>query len=450
MTQPYVLSSGELSIPVPRLTRRKIINITVSVVLILSIGCILSLNTFAADKLLYSNDLTYLGAFKVPAGSYGGSEYDTFSYSGAAIAFNPANNSLFISSHINVQYVGEINIPTPVNSSNINSIPSATVRQNAYDIMEGHRTHIKAGGAAETTQKVNIGGLWIDTVQNKLIGTVFNYYDGDTSQELEHFTSGLTLSTSGDFTGMWKVGANFSGIGAGYKSGYMTAVPSSWQSAIGGRALTGDCCNSIIGRTSRGPSAFMFNPSDLGVKEPTPQIPMLYYDPIHPTLGDYADPGTDHLWKAADRIGGVVWPPGTKTILYYGHHGLGVHCYGEASACGDPIQIYKGTHAYPYTFYMWAYNADDFLAVKNGTKQPWQVVPYTTWAITFPFPIENVDHRPSAAYDPATQRLYLSQPYGWNWSMPLIHVYKVNIGITPPPDPTPSTPTLLRVSQLGE
>ena len=35
-------------------------------------------------------------------------------------------------------------------------------------------------------------------------------------------------------------------------------------------------------------------------------------------------------------------------------------------------------------FQVWAYNANDLLAVKNGTLQPWQVQPYDVWKFNVP------------------------------------------------------------------
>ena len=46
--------------------------------------------------LLGESDLTYLGAFRLPSGNFGAS---SFEYGGTALAYNPANNSLFIVGH---------------------------------------------------------------------------------------------------------------------------------------------------------------------------------------------------------------------------------------------------------------------------------------------------------------------------------------------------------------
>ena len=69
--------------------------------------------------LLSSGGLEYLGGFRVPAETANGMD---FSYGGQALAYDPTTNSLFIS---NRNYVAEVSIPTPVNSSDVNAMPFA-------------------------------------------------------------------------------------------------------------------------------------------------------------------------------------------------------------------------------------------------------------------------------------------------------------------------------------
>ena len=52
--------------------------------------------------------------------------------------------------------------------------------------------------------------------------------------------------------------------------------------------------------------------------------------------------------------------------------------------CYDPTTSDKGSHAYPYRYQVWAYDLNDFAAVKAGTKQPWEVVPYGVWPLSLP------------------------------------------------------------------
>ena len=70
----------------------------------------------------------------------------------------------------------------------------------------------------------------------------------------------------------------------------------------------------------------------------------------------------------------------------------------------------KGCHSTGgnYVWQVWAYDANDFVAVKNGQKNPWDVVPYATWNFDFPVP-DGAKYEGGVAFDPATGRLYFSE-----------------------------------------
>ena len=106
-------------------------------------------------------------------------------------------------------------------------------------------------------------------------------------------------------------------------------------------------------------------------------------------------------------------------------------------ACNDAADQYKGTHAYPYSYYVWMYDANDFVAVKNGTKSPWEITPYYHGVISLPFTSSSANNQLNgAAYDPATKRLYIAQKCVVGNCAPLIHVYSVTVGTASVPAPT--------------
>ena len=86
----------------------------------------------SALPLLAASGLEYLGGFRVPAETVNGV---SFSYGGQAVAYDPATNSLYISSR---NYVAEVSIPAPVNSSDPNALPFARLLQPFEDPSEGH------------------------------------------------------------------------------------------------------------------------------------------------------------------------------------------------------------------------------------------------------------------------------------------------------------------------
>lgn len=442
----------------------------------------------ATDKLLQQSDLKYLGAFRVPKIDMGGPQYQGLAYGGAAIAYNASNNSLFITGHDSNQQVAEISIPAIVNSANISSLNTASVLQNLVDITEGNRGNIKIDGTGGIANGTKIGGLL--KYDNNLIGTSYAYYDGSYQAVRSHFISGTTLSAAGDFLGMYEVGAKPSQVPqAGFVAGYMTTIPNNWQTALGGKVLTGQSALSILGRTSSGPAAFAFDPSNLGTT-PAEATALLYYPLGNQTIGTYYSSQT--LYNKGSHHSGVIFPSGTKSIIYTGKQGLGPACYGPGTniqsehgnrynfpppnntcmgqvmtdaadpCCYDPVDLSKGAHAYPYADYVWAYDASDFARVKEGgriidnpsanlvdsvsitsteTYKPWHIKPYATWTINFPTVQQGYTiFSGSSAYDEANKKLYISQVQSDNYSWPIIHVFKV--------DTAQGAPTILNMKTL--
>src|SRR5439155_27265644 len=118
--------------------------------------------------------------------------------------------------------------------------------------------------------------------------------------------------------------------------------------------------------------------------------------------------------------------------------------------CYDPADHNKGTHAWPYVHYVWAYDANDLKdsGLDVGQTLPWNVKPYAVWQMSLPFDgaygvsVDNGDATTDmenrrlggAAYDPATGRIFVSQGFD-DGRTPLIHVY--SLSSTPAPPPTP-------------
>jgi len=370
-------------------------------------------------------DLHYLGAFKLPSVWSAGNPDATFSYNDDGLAFNPAHRSLFVKSHVYGQLVAELSIPVPVDSTDTDLLKSAAFVQDFADISEGNLN------PQNIANGMRIGGLMV--YGNKLIGAEWAYYDGASEQTRSHFTSGLTLAASGDYRGMYTVGDLF----PAFVGGYMTSIPLEWQAAFGGHALTGHCCTSIIGHQSLGPSASVFDPEDLGVLDPVPAQPVVNYPIDHPTLGAWGVGPPNPVYNMSTTITGIVFAPGTRSVMFFGATGLGSSCYGEGTNdinlagqptpdgsvwCYDPDNSSKGTHAYPYTTYVWMYDANDLVAVRNGNNQPWQALPYFSGVLNLPIAADTLN---GTAYDPSTQRLYVEEACAIGDCEPLLHVFEL-------------------------
>lgn len=451
--------------------------------LAISFSLVMQATASAEDKLLQQSDFTYLGAFRVPKSDMGGPLYQGLVYGGSVIAYNSANNSLFIVGHDRNQQVAEIGIPEIVNSTDINALKEAKIIQNLYDITEGNLLNVMADGGPIPANGTKIGGLL--RYGDKLIGSIYAYYDGGYNAVRSHFTSGLSFSTTGDFQGIFEVGNKPIPVPqAGFVAGYMTPIPANWQTALGGKVLTGMSCLAILGRTSSGSAAFAFDPDQLGASAPAPASALLYYTLEHPTIGDYYTSGT--LYNKGTHHSGVVFPIGSRSVVYTGWQGLGEACYGPGTnraeehgnrynfpppnntcmgvtmtdttnpCCYDPLILNKGPHAYPYAYYTWAYDAKDLARVKAAgriaddpspnlvdglsptsteTYRPWHIKPYAHWQMTFPYKQNGFSiFSGASAYDEISKRLYVVQVQSdtgayANW--PIIHVYKVNITPTP-------------------
>ncbi len=230
--------------------------------------------------------------------------------------------------------------------------------------------------------------------------------------------------------------------------GFMTPIPAEWQSSLGGPALTGECCISIISTTSSGPSATVFDPNTVGSANPIKGTTVLYYPLSNAVCGSVGCEATQNsIFNLTTRVGGMAFPPGTRTVMFVGATGVGPYCYGTALACGNDTAMpdVKGPHAQPYQYQIWAYDANDLVAVKNGSKASYAPKPYGIWVLTEMLNSGNPNIA-GAGYDPQTGLLFITQDYGAN---PRVEVYKVS-GATLTsgsgvPSPTPNPPSNVQV-----
>ncbi len=354
--------------------------------------------------LVHPADLHYLGAFRVPPQDGTG---NSLGYSGHALGYNPAHHSLFFGGHDWYQKLCEIGIPAAISLSS-----TASILQDCTDVTEGSLDQIDV-------DTVKLGGTLV--YHDRLIVSAYSYYDADGSQVLSHYASSPDLSQSGEVLGPYQVGD-----WAGIVSGYMGLIPPEWQAAFGGPALTGQCCISIISRTSAGPAVSVFDPDQIGVTDPLPAQRLLAYPLAHPLAPVDTQ---NNLFNLATNIKGIAFPQGSRSLLFFGRQGVGPYCYGTGGAAGmgdcfDPVDSSKGTHAYPYVHQVWAYDALDLLAVKSGQKQTWEIRPYAVWQLA------DMDAGGGATingatFDPSTGRVYITEQFGED---PQVHVYEITPG----------------------
>lgn len=377
------------------------------------------------EPLIHVSDMTYAGACRLPADGLDNQPTSAFSYSDGAIAIRPDTGSLLVTGHDFAQRVAEVSACTPSLATSVGVLPRLTVVQPLTDVLQGHLSDIAPGA----TDK--IGSLAVFTT-GQLLVNAYTYYGAPQAHSL--FATGMTW-TAPNPTG--PVGlTNQMGDGR-WTSGYVGLVPVEWQALLGGKGFAGQCCLPTIASTSFGPSLSICPDLTTAVSSGGEACTtVLGYPQSHPTLG--LDTASGTLFNGATQMGGAVFVPGTRSVLFFQRMGTGPYCYGDGTGdpalagttapdgstyCYDPAGSAKGTHSYPYVKIALAYDANDLIAVKQGLKQPWEPVPYATWTLTEPFQSQTKQIG-GVSFDAATSRVFLTGLYE-DVATPVIRVWTI-------------------------
>ena len=353
-----------------------------------------------ANERVSKADFRYEGSFRVPGG-------ESLAYGGAGLGYNPANNSLFITGHNHHQLTGEISIPDLGRASDSSALPQASFLQQLEDVTDGK---LPAISQPRENDYGRIGGYLVDG--NDLIVSAYDYYDADNTQVRSHL---LTDTSMGASSGMVSLTDS---VQARWLGGAMTKIPATWQDEFGGHSYMGGLSGiSIAGNSSVGPSAATFSRASLAGNDPATLV--LGY-PLSAAIDGDPDKKSS-LWNLTSEVRGMVFPEGSSSVLYFGTHGVGDYCYGTGSACGDPQRSSKGTHAYPYQYQIWAYDAADLAKVSRGEASAESIRPYGVWKLDLPYSARYTEIG-GATYDPATGRIFISQGFA-DGDRPVVHVY---------------------------
>lgn len=359
-----------------------------------------------SDSLITINSLTYLGAFKLPpTSSSGPNNPNSFHDGGEAMAYDPYTSTLIVQGNFRYGNAARVTIPAPLTTPPYNT---ASLSGSWLDML--WRFPNNDPGADDR----RIGGF-LPLANGDMIISYYVYYDANNTQATTH----IRRYANGTISSKVLVGQSGR---AGFTSGWMFNIPTTWQSIFGAPCITGNGSLSIISRTSLGPAASIFDPANVPTLNPVPAPEVLSYPITHPTLGT-CETGTIFNCAASNNRAGLVWIDGTATLLYL-HH-----------VC-ETNPVYSGGWSCPTgrkTKWL-LYDANDLLAVRNGSKNPWDVLPY---AITNAGSELYTTEVRAITYDPSSARLYIADR-GGDGAQPLIHVYSVNVAVvTPQPTPTP-------------
>ncbi|MDA8693187.1 T9SS type A sorting domain-containing protein [Saprospiraceae bacterium] len=401
--------------------------------------------------LLQISDLQYEGAFTIPGDDFGVSNAN---YGTGTLAFNKVNNSLFLGGFELHGAVAEFSIPPLVNSTDLSDLNNASILQDFRSVLDGTPD--------SNPQNIDrVTGIYL--LDNHLIINGMEYYDAPADNTLTtlSLTDASKLASS-------DVNGYFSLAGVAHAAGWISDIPSDWQSLLGGTHLAGNSSKyPINSRLPMGISAFSFTASDIiststGNISTTPLMDFDLTNPLYDDLSTYADanynlvkvngstfPG--HTVDDADIVVGqnTMWTelsqasygfivPGTRTYLTLGSsggHNSGIGYkpqQSDGNVCGGPCS-YDANDSYNY---YWLWDVNDLLAVKNGTMIAHAVRPYAYGEFTVPFQsdvyydTEEFHEIVGGAYDADANLLYLSIYDGASTGpydvRPVIVAYSIN------------------------
>lgn len=386
------------------------------------------------EDLIYPDDLTWLGAFRMPSGM----ELD---YASGCIGVDPAGNggagSIFVPGHPWYNLWGEISIPTLVASTSKGSLNRASQLQAMIDALEGTIGEI-------SPPSHQLGGAL--ALGSELVLTAYQYYG--TSQTKTHWIRPRNLSTTGSLTG--PVESEYSGSVPWNPdipesqwphrtfAGAMARIPAALQSAFGGKAVAGHTGLTNVAAESAGPCAFVFDPDDIGETTPLPFVGALGYPQsrgLGLRLGVPSDTHRSVSFNQTTVIRGIVIPSGRDSVLFVGRQRRGEYWYGEPWIDADQNDTNwgydpntghsnKGPNARGHQYQVWAYRRADLLAVTAGTKAHWEPLPYAMWKLDLPLYDRAEPQDVSASFDEATNRIYLhcNEQDG---TLPITHVMEI-------------------------
>ncbi len=318
-------------------------------------------------------DLTYAGAFRLPADTYGAS---SMNYAEGPIAYNPGRHTLFVVGHSHQQALAEFAIPPLVTSQALTDLLIADPPRQAFATVLDKVN----GGNPQALDR--IGGLVCLETQagRELMVNSYEYYDAPADNSLSTFivrdADNLAASSIDGFISL--------NPEAAHVSGWLSPIPAIWQPLLGGTYLTGHASGiPIIGRTSVGPSAFAFDPFQVAgtsnVPSSLPTTRLMDFSlahPLHPDLDN--NTRANDIWTHLSRAVYGFIVPGTRTYMtlgYSGGHQSGV-CYKCTQTDGTLCDGYCAPDANDYDQFYWLWDVNDMVEVREGRLDAHAVRPY--------------------------------------------------------------------------
>ncbi len=388
-----------------------------------------------SGNVIQPEDLTYLGAFRLPDES-GGSNWE---YSGHGLTYRPAADqaqntvgSLFGFGHDQQLQVSEISIPEPVISKNLDELNTAETIQAFADI----------SGGIFSPEEMTIPRAGIAYLDERLYFTF-----GQHIQDFEpsHGSASLDLSDP-QAEGAYVFGGYTNYI----TNDYLFEIPPEWATALGGRLLASGRAREGLW-SGRGPGLFAYNPAIVENGILTDIAPLLLYGVQEEGLPDIVSDESMAVadYHEADHWWGGAWltdAGGNAAVIFVGTKALGNEWYGfangvvwahdcaEKNTCPDvPDFPYedRGFWAEEYQAQIIFYDPAQLVAVANGELESWQPQPYAMLDLTeylfapeLDFANYKRDFIGAIAFDREHGRLYVIERLADD-AKSVIHVWQV-------------------------
>jgi hypothetical protein len=381
-----------------------------------------------SSELLQPDDLTYLGAFRLPDDAPEGYGWQWSNWSSALTHYPDGDpggggdgfpGSLFGVGHDWNQYVSEISIPAPVNSAakNLNDLNTAVTLQPFADIR---------GGLFAGLEMPRVGLAYLPAQGSQTSGKLYFAWaphldEGATNPS--HGWSELTLDAP-QTAGAWRIGEY-----GNYVTGdYLFDIPQAWADAyVGGQLLaTGRYRDG--GQSGQGPALFAIAPWENGNPPPAggtlPVTPLLLYQDVTVENG-----ATLNNYHHSDEWTGAAWlTAGNKSaVIFVGNKGTGDYWYGNPDGpCLDCEE--RGWWSTGFEGQILFYDPADLAAVTQGARETWEPQPYATLNIDEHLyhvtSTQQKHHVAAAAFDRANGLLYVVEPLA-DEDKSIIHVWRV-------------------------
>jgi hypothetical protein len=382
-------------------------------------------------NVIHPEDMTYLGAFRLPEAS-GGSNWE---YSGHGLTHRPAADqaqntygSLFGFGHDQHLQVSEIFIPEPVISKNLDDLNTAATIQPFADI---------SGGLFDPeAMTIPRAGL---AYHDGMLYFAFGQHIQDF--EPSHGSASLNLTGA--------EGAYIFGNYTNYiTNDYLLEIPPEWADALGGYPLASGRAREGLW-SGRGPALFAYKPDVVSNGVLTDVVPLLLYgvqDESPDIVSDESMAVIDY--HDADHWWGVEWLTvgENSAVIFAGTKALGHEWYGfangvewdygcsENNSCPDvPDFPYddRGFWSERYQPQIIFYDPAHLLAVARGEIESWQPQPYAILDLTEYLYAPELDYYNykrdivgAIAFDREHGRLYVVERLADEYKS-VIHVWQV-------------------------